>query len=477
MCGREIPTGVDVDEALRLAVLLRDKLQSGQAWASEFEVNVESIETLAALITLLRGQDSAYPADALKTSAAIFDFLTALRWPQGFFSEREELLSRCAFLCWAYSSRAGTPSQERYWSRRHAAAARLTSAFEALRASLSAGASTQEARSLVHVNDPEWVLCLCEALREKIDDRPIDVLQMSEQGYNALADLEESGHSPVDRDLFLGELACLSGAACRFLGHRDQARRWFDRAEASFALIHNSAAHQVRVAYQRMAVYVEERQFDLVTELVSRWLEVATGLDLTEETLKLNFLQAVALKETEQLNEAKEAFKRICDEASSLGYETIFAIASQNLFQIHAFLGETAEAEREYEIAAEIFRKLDARLGLAKLQLGGGYLLREQGKLLESISAFREAQRQFSAIGINTDVAATHLVLAELFLDNGETSQAELEIRAALPIIDNLKLLPEAMAALALLRESLRRRQIDQQALRDLRSHFPNPKD
>jgi hypothetical protein len=70
------------------------------------------------------------------------------------------------------------------------------------------------------------------------------------------------------------------------------------------------------------------------------------------------------------------------------------------------------------------------------------------------------------------EVAALHLVVADLLLNQGAEAQAEWEIRAALPIIDEEKMVPEGMAAYALLRESVRRRKIDQNALRDVQAFF-----
>ena len=73
---------------------------------------------------------------------------------------------------------------------------------------------------------------------------------------------------------------------------------------------------------------------------------------------------------------------------------------------------------------------------------------------------------------MRADVAAVHLVIADLLLENGQDKQAEWEIRQALPIIDEYKLVPEGFAALTLLRESLRRQKIDRQALRNLHGYF-----
>jgi len=65
------------------------------------------------------------------------------------------------------------------------------------------------------------------------------------------------------------------------------------------------------------------------------------------------------------------------------------------------------------------------------------------------------------------------LVMADLLLDMGSGHEAEQEVRAALPIIEEEQMVPEGIAALGLLRESLRRRQLDGRALRELHGYFP----
>ena len=63
-------------------------------------------------------------------------------------------------------------------------------------------------------------------------------------------------------------------------------------------------------------------------------------------------------------------------------------------------------------------------------------------------------------------------LIAEILLEAGEDAGAEVELRAALEVLDELKIGPERRAALSLLRDSIRRRQIDRQALRNLNGYF-----
>jgi hypothetical protein len=73
---------------------------------------------------------------------------------------------------------------------------------------------------------------------------------------------------------------------------------------------------------------------------------------------------------------------------------------------------------------------------------------------------------------MRADIASLHLVIADLLLDLGQERQAEWEVRAALPVIEEEKMVPEGVAAYGLLLESVRRRSINRQALRDLHGYF-----
>jgi tetratricopeptide (TPR) repeat protein len=164
--------------------------------------------------------------------------------------------------------------------------------------------------------------------------------------------------------------------------------------------------------------------------------------------------------------------EEISHTAEALGNVTLVAQATNNLAQFHRLLGDAKEALAYAKKALPLLQQLDSRVGLAKLRWCVGDILREEGKLGEAADAYRAALRESEKIGLRNDVAEIHLALAEILLDLGFDDQAEVEVRAAFPIIEEEKMVPEGVAALALLQESLRRRKIDRQALRNLHGFF-----
>jgi tetratricopeptide (TPR) repeat protein len=275
-----------------------------------------------------------------------------------------------------------------------------------------------------------------------------------------------------EREYYLGELSRIVGCCLRLLTRRDDAREWLDRAESRFLLTANSAADVARVSYQRLALYLEERKLSVVLELAEPLAESFERTGARESALKCRYAKAAALRELGRLPEALEEFQGLSGEARKLKSSKLLGPVFVALVQTYAEVGESEAAIRVLAEAEPYLRAEDNRVSLGKLYWGLGMLLRHQGKLSESVGAFRAAQQELLAIEMKADVAALHLVIADLLMEIGQERQAEWEIRAALPVIDELKMVPEGFAAMTLLRESLRRRSIDRQALRKLHGYF-----
>jgi tetratricopeptide (TPR) repeat protein len=334
----------------------------------------------------------------------------------------------------------------------------------------------QDRLSELNLDDPETLLPLLEKLRRQCETTPKEVLKETRCLYSFLEKLEPQYPTDAflldEREYFLGETARVAGAVCRVLSLRDEARRWFDRSEGWFLLTENAAGNLSKVSYQRLALRFEERDLEGVFDLLPQLIAGFEKLGMSEDALKSRFLHAAVLKETDKLSEAKAAFDEIAKEARSLRNEPLLALAYVNLVQIYGFFGDAEQALAKSNEAAEVLLRLGNHTALAKLHWGIATLFRSRSEFATAIEAYRMAQREFLQTGMRADVAAVHLVVADLLLDVGQEKQAEWEIRQALPLIEEYKLVPEGFAAMTLLRESLRRQKIDRQALRNLHGYF-----
>lgn len=324
----------------------------------------------------------------------------------------------------------------------------------------------------LHLEDPELLLCVCEIIRSQLETSPSAVRDEAEFFYRFVLKPNRPVGLHDERDYYLGEFALIAGTASRFLFKLDDAKLWLQRAEAHFALAQNANAHWARVGYQRLAVLLEERQVETVLELAPMWSDTFRRLEMAEEALKCRFIEGGAYWELGDTQKTIAVFTEILDEAERQCNKRLVAQAANNLAHYYIHAGDDDMAIKLAQKALPIQKQLRDRVGFAKLQWSMGDLLRRQRKPAAALEAYRQAQAEAREVGLRGDLAALHLVVADLFLEAGQEAQAEWEIRAALPIIDEEKMVPEGIAALSLLRESLRRRQIDKQALRELHGYF-----
>ena len=324
----------------------------------------------------------------------------------------------------------------------------------------------------LRLEDPENLLSITDLLRDRRETSPAEVCNEAEFFYRFLEKPRRKVGLFDERQYFLGEFALIAGTACRHLSRWDEARLWFDRAESGFRHTANAVGELSRLAYQRLALRMEERELDAVLELAPPLADSLIDLGMPEEALKCCFLEGLALMESDRLSESVDVFQRICREATTLGSERFLASAYGNLTHVYGMMGDSANAIEASRLAIPVLKRLDDRIALAKVQWGLATMLREIGQIPGSIEAYRTAQREFGLIGMRADMAALSLVVADLLLETGREHEAMGEVLAALPIIDELKMVPEGVAALSLLRESLRQQKINRQALRDLHGYF-----
>jgi hypothetical protein len=235
-------------------------------------------------------------------------------------------------------------------------------------------------------------------------------------------------------------------------------------------------ADLARVGYQRLCERLEERDLEEVRKSLPDLERGFRDLGMAEDALKCRFLEGLCLMETDELPRTAEFFHDIIADAGRLGNEKLLVSAQTNLTHIYGRMGD---ADRALEMSASLMprlKRMNDRVAIAKLRWGLAALLREKGLLSQAVAAYRDAQAELAALGMRADVAALSLVIADLLLDLGESAEALRQISAALPVIDELGMAQERVAALSLLGESAHRKDVDRAALRELYLYFRKPR-
>ena len=347
-----------------------------------------------------------------------------------------------------------------------------------------------------HLSDPEVLLFLCGTLRDQRDVSPANMADEASAIYRWLAQYDGAKKNLHERfglilsgekrdasrprdyffgdelDYFLGETAYLAGCGYRQLGQRAEALRWLDRAEAGFHHTANCAAGLANVCYVRLCLRFEMRNYDDVLDLLPSLRRRYEELGMRREIAKCRLLEAMTLKGAGRIREAFGILEPVCDSAAVKEERPLYGRILAELGDLHQLEGRSDAAMTAYQKALPLVQEAGLSVALATLKMFVGASFRAQEKLGQAVEALRAAQADFKKLGMSTYVAYLHLWIAETFLALNHDREAEREILAALPTIEEQKMVPEGFAAVALLRESVRRQKTDPEALRQLREHL-----
>lgn len=334
----------------------------------------------------------------------------------------------------------------------------------------------REERSMELVNaalgDPDQLSALLISLWVEGNKNPALVSREAIAVHAWLSAREERHFFFDERDYSLGESALLAGASLRILGSRDECERWLDRADASFRHTVAPAPLLARVAFQRLSLRFDMQRHDDVLELLPSVALTFRKLGMAHDFAKCQFLEAMSLKQTGRTTEAAARLDDLVATAHGTLQPAFIGLALVNLGDLRSGEGQFAKALEAYRAATSILEAADQRYALADLKMAVGATLRTMGLIDPALAAYREAADQHAELGMVTRAAYARVVLADALLEAGKHREAEWQLMAALPAIDEQKMVPEGLAAVTLLRESVRQRKTDPKALLELREYL-----
>ena len=320
--------------------------------------------------------------------------------------------------------------------------------------------------------DLDVLLAICAQLREMANSDPKSVLA---EGQRVFAWISRQGATLGyfdERDYFLGESALLTGMACRQLGDKGAAELWLDRAEASYRHTINPTPSLSRVAYARLTMRYDMSRYTDVLELLPSVALSFKKLGLFSELGKCYFLEAMSLMQLGRTSEAVSRLQAIVSGPEFRSDETLLGQAMTSLGNIYSDEGDQEQALAAYKAAQPLLENGQRYAALADMKGAVGDTLRRLGRASAAIEAYRESVNDYARLEMQTRVAYFRVVLAEALLEAGRPREAEWELFAALPTINEQQMVPEGFAAIALLQESIRKRKTDPKALSELRQYL-----
>jgi tetratricopeptide (TPR) repeat protein len=315
------------------------------------------------------------------------------------------------------------------------------------------------------------VFAICWRLKALRDQCPAKVAEEAENAYKAIISGQKLGVFD-DRNYVLGELAHLRGGATRFLGRRDEADLWLCRAEAAFRHTVNPSPCLAQVSYTRLALRYDMGRYQEVLELLPSVAHTFEKLGMKKDLTKARLFKAMILKLQGNTSDALCILESLVNDASVRADQTLYGRILVDLGDSYQLENRYSDAMAAYEKAVPALKESAQPMALGDLRAVVAATFRNLGRLEEAAEAYAEAKADFASLRMMANVAYMSVLRAEVLLALNRNREAEMEVIGALPMIEEQKMVPDGFAAVAILRESVRRRETDPNALRELREQL-----
>lgn len=455
----EIPCGLVREEARRRAHDLLGAIAAGSVVPEYLDVDDESKDILWASVEELDGKPVSQ--QTFEECDCFYQFVLALQVKNDVFKERDGILRCVARIGWRSAPcglKAVLKARATIWEHgdegRH---------HEVCKTADQLGARIEALKAWT-VPDVPAIREICARLLKLNNIRPSLVAQLV-PAMEAFLSSDHRIGSLDDREHLKATVALITGIAGRQLARWDLAESGYFRAEMSFR--RTVEAHDLdRVEVERLAVRCVCRDYRGVAELAPAMIK---SLRIAREKLKAQIILADAMINLDRPLEA-----RLLLEAA----ERSAAIEPEPILKVHVLtklgnalsnLGRDADATVKLALAGEMLHRFHCPMMLAGLMATLAEHFAKLGNLTDSLSLFGKACDASREIGQLNQVAYLSVLRAEVLILLSKNEEAEAELLAALPLIEKFDLRREAVAAVALLRESMAKRRTDVKTIQQLR--------
>lgn len=452
--GREIATGLSREEALERARLLRRLLAERKVLPHKVVLDEDLKDVLHALVTLVTALEPLAAEQLVSEANVVYQFVRQVAWPDDGFEEQRDLLTRCASAGW---KELGSSFQE----------------VERQRASADGEVGWDHRGSPNSVHVLAVRSALVRLRRRLLADAslPRVVAEASSLYAQLTADNDWIGLFD-ERESLIGEAALIAGRASRALGDRGAATRWLILADQFFRAAVAAAPSLARVAYTRLALQLELGELDAVLEALPSIRATFLRFHMDPDAAKCWLLEAMILKRQNRTADAVARLRSALALPVVTSTPTLHARLFCEIADVHLMDGDVETALGFLGRAESLLRDISICMATADLKAFVGGAFEVQGLLDEALDAYRSSFEDYRQMGMRTRATYLRILVAEVLLRMERHRESEAEILQALPTIEEQKMVPEGFAAVALLRESVRRQKTDPEALRLLREHL-----
>jgi tetratricopeptide (TPR) repeat protein len=154
-----------------------------------------------------------------------------------------------------------------------------------------------------------------------------------------------------------------------------------------------------------------------------------------------------------QHDEVRSVWTAAAKDAEKLGNRDALARLHNNIGHLACELGDLEAASDSFERAIKLFEELNMLTERPKVRWGHAKILRSRGRSHEALSEFFKTEAEFLLLGSVGDAALAALATVELLIVLGRSEQAKERASELVVKFGEAGMLPNALTALAFLRE------------------------
>jgi tetratricopeptide (TPR) repeat protein len=466
--GVDAHLGMPKPEAYSLADDLRRALRSTKAGKPDLNNQDEAADTLHALCAFLSEECAGRPESVLEEAESIGRIVVSLEWASDDMGERASLLRSLAFTAWRASRILCLPQRAQTWESEYRRIFRGSLLWEVAESICQSQTGSDEAFEGIDWNDAEGVFQILLYLEDQRDADPKGTSAIAERVYRSLHGLR----LPRDVHAFLlAEAALIVGGTLRQVAQPHAVERWSELAESHLREDPNPRPSLARIAFLRLASLYEQSRYDLAARGAPALERSFADLGMEEDRVKCRVLWAASLKLLGQFQEALEVLRPVRQWRSNLP-ASLYGWVLLHSGDLHQICGHYPLALKELEEAAHLLRAGKQFTGLADVHSMISCIYRAHGMLSEALQLLKSSCDDHARLGMKALEAANRMLIAETYLAMGRAHDAEVEIRAAMPVFEEQAMVADAVVAVNLLREAIRRQRLDPPTVSDIRDRF-----
>ena len=420
-------------------------------------------DRMHALSRIIREDSKAKPARIL----AWYRLVDALNWGVDAIDEKVDLQCQLAYCISRQFRRVGDPASSWIWEGTCVQLAhRLSSVTDFL--SLSADKLTTQLRDRF-LSDPCVLLAFCAGLPSLLNVNSPDVLLKAASVHGDILRTGSLYLQPEERAWFLAELETIVAVGYKNCGRYSESEKWLDAAAKTCESIVGSDITLARIEFARRSMAYETRQWETARRGVESLAARFQHFGMHRYVARCTFVDAIAHKELGCSEKALEKL-RLVGETRELGVEEwLRGLALVYAAEILASQGQDSDASKTLAEAWTLLKDSKVPSAIAHFHGVKGEILRDRGQLEPAIDSYRLAVSVYESAHVRAQEIMLRLILAETLLAAGRDHDAIEQIVTALPVIETLGMIREGVVAVALLRESLSRQEVNPEALRTLK--------